>query len=248
MSKVDAWVRAASRRPSFAEVAHLIVPHSGCPWLAAHLEWWAQGVQHDRFFDQHRLTTSQTIEELSEVMEAVAILERNLGNPSIRNLLVTAGRPNQILIPTATLRDLNRRAEITLSSPILIGKDGKGKRGHGKPSVPDVFDAKTLIAARILELWRFLNKHEPGVTSKSAAAAAQAYWLACGGTSMSFGNPLNGWKRHFKIAKDRAGSIGLKRLIWWRDLIQCARRGRPPWYLGTCFPVSEAENRSAIGV
>jgi hypothetical protein len=244
MSSVDVPV-GNLQRPTFADVAELNVPHNCPQWLPALLEWWAQGIRHDILVDQYRLTTSQTVEELSDAIEALAVLERNLSNPNIRNLLETATLPNRIQLPIATLRDLSRRAEITLSSSVLVGKDGKTKRGHGKPSVPNIFDAKALLAARILELGRFLNKFEPGISSKNAAAAAQAYWLASGGTSKSFGNPLNGWKHHFKIAKDEAGSIGLKRLIWWRDLIQCAQRGRPPWYLGTYFPVPKAENRSS---
>jgi hypothetical protein len=235
-----------SRIPTFAEVAQLIVPSGAPPWLPAHLEWWAQGIRHDQMVDQYRPTTLQTVESLSDVMTAVRILERNLSNPNIRNLLTFARIPNNIGLPIADLKNLADRAETALSSPVLTGKDGKTKRGHGKPAVPDVFEAKTLLAARILELGRFLNKLELGAKSLKAAAAAQAYWLACGGESNGFGDPLNGWKHHFKLAKDNAGSIGLKRLIWWRDLIQCQRRGSPPWYIGTYFPVQKAEFKSAI--
>jgi hypothetical protein len=102
--------------------------------------------------------------------------------------------------------------------------------------MPNVFSAKTLCAARILELGRVLNKIEPGVKSTKAAKAAEAYWLASGGISDGPGNPINGWKHHFKLAKDNAGSIGLKRLIWWRDIEQCQRRGKPPWFFGTQLP------------
>jgi hypothetical protein len=235
-----------SERATFADVARMIAPSNMPPWLPAHLEWWAQGIRHDRMVDQYRPTTSQTVERLSETVEALRVLERILSDPNIRNLLESAGMPNKIKLPIATLKDLADRAGTTLSSPILTGKGGKTKRGRGKPTVPDVFDTKTLCAARILELERFLNKFEPGIKSASAAAAAQAYWLASGGASKSFGNPLNGWKHHFKAAKDNAGSIGLKRLIWWRDLVQSQQRGRPPWYLGTYFPVPEVEFRSAI--
>jgi hypothetical protein len=234
-----------NQRPSFADVARLIAGDNYPPWLPAMLEWWAQGIRHDRMVDEYRPTTSQTVKRLSEVVEALRVLERHLSDPHIRNLLEIAGLPNQIKLPIATLKDLSGRADATLSSSVLTGKDAKTKRGHGKPAVPDVFDAKTLLAGRILELGRFLNKFEPGVKSTNAAAAAQAYWLASGGASKSSGNPLNGWKHHFKLAKDNAGSIGLKRLIWWRDLLQCQQRGGPPWYLGTYFPVPKAEIRSA---
>jgi len=216
-----------NQRPTFADVNRLIVLYDCPSWLPALLEWWAQGICHDWMADQYRLTTSQTAERLSEVVEALAVLERNLDDPTIRKLLEIAKLPNQIRLPKHTLRDVSERAEITQSSSILIGKDGKTKRGHGKPSVPDVFDAKTLCAARILELWRFLNKREPGIRSSNAAAAAQAYWLACGGISKGVGNPLNGWKHHFKIAKDQAGSIGLKLTSMGKAPNVRARQARP---------------------
>jgi hypothetical protein len=247
MRDTEASDQLFDRRPNFGDVARLIVPHN-CPrWLPALLEWWAQGIRHDRLFDQYRPTTSQTAKKLSDVVDALSTIERNLSDPNIRNLLEIARLPNQIKVSIATLKDIRNRAEITLTSANLIGKDGKTKRGFGKPSVPDIFEEKSILAARVLELCRFLNKFEPGITSKRAAAIAQAYWLASGGISKSVGNPLNGWKHHFRIAKDQAGSMGLKRLIWHRDLVQCAERGRPPWYLGTYFPFPEAEIRSAIG-
>ena len=236
-----------SQRATFADVARMIAPSNAPPWLPAHLEWWALGIRFDRLVDQYRPTTSQTVERLSEVAEAARVFERNLSDPNIRNLLEIASIPNKFQLPIATLKDIAYRAQATRSSSVLTGKDGKTKRGHGTPTVPDVFDAKTLCAARILELGRFLNKFEPGIKSANGAAAAQAYWLASGGASKSFGNPLNGWKHHFKDAKDNSGSIGLKRLIWWRDLIQCQRLGRPPWH-GTPFPVPEAEFRSSSEV
>ena len=219
------------QRATFADVARMIVPSNTPPWLPAHLEWWAQGIWHDILGDRCRPSKLQTVERLSGVEEAVAVLRRELEDPSIRNMLITAKTAKRIGISIVDLKDLSERAAMVRSSPSLIGNTGKTKRGKGKPDVPDVFSAKTLCAARILELGRFLNKFEPGVKSTNAAEAAQAYWLASGGTSKSFGNPLNGWKHHFKLAKDNAGAIGLKRLIWWRDLIQCQQRGRPPWYL-----------------
>jgi hypothetical protein len=229
-----------SPRPTFAEVAALIAPSNSAPWLPAFLECWAQGIRHDMLADECRPKTFETVIRLSRVADAVVILRRELDDPNIRNLIEFSRTPKRIPISIGELSDLSNRTEAALSSPALIGKDGKTKRGPGKPIVPDVFDAKSLCAARILELGRFLNKFEPGSKSRRAGEAAQAYWLASGGRSEGFGDPVNGWKRYFKIAKDNAGSIGLKRLIWWRDLQQCARRGRPPWYIGNYFPVEEA--------
>src|ERR1700726_2373064 len=119
----------SSQRPTFADVARLIVPHNCPPWLPAMLEWWAQGIRHDRLVDEYRPTTSQTVERLSETVEALRVLERNLSDSNIRNLLEFASIPNKIKLPIATLKDMGDRAQATLSSSVLTGKDGKTKRG-----------------------------------------------------------------------------------------------------------------------
>jgi hypothetical protein len=239
-----------NRRPTqnFADIARMITGSEPQRWLPAHLEWWAQGIQHDILVDQYRPSKLQTVERLLGVEQAAAVLRRELEEPSIRNLLVTAKTSKRIGISIADLKDLSERAVIVRSSPPLIGKTGKTKRGRGKPDVPDVFNAKTLCAARIFEAWRFFNKVEPGISNLKVARAAQAYWLASGGISDGYGDPLNGWQDYFRVVRDSENSPGLKRLIWRRDLAQCEQRGRPPWYLGTYFPFLDAEIRSAIGV
>ncbi|WP_426610575.1 hypothetical protein [Bradyrhizobium sp. McL0616] len=228
--------RIEPTRPSFREVAALVTPNVP-PWLPAFLEWWAQGIQHDRMADEIRPSRAKTAEMLSEIEDALALARSNLNNPDIRNLIeATENRSPPLGALIAAVQDLSKRTSRARSSSIVAGKDGKTKRGRGKPKTPNIFDAKTLCAARILELGRFLNKFEPGIRSPSAAKAAQAYWLASGGSSDGAGDPINGWKHHFKLAKENAESIGLKRLIWWRDLEQCQRRGRPSWFLGTEYP------------
>jgi len=232
--------------PTFAVVAQLVAPNGAPAWLPAHLEWWAQGLRHDRLVDEYRPTTVQTVKQLSEVASALTVLEKGLENPMIRNLIAAARTHGKISITIAELKDLAYRVESARSSPLLVGRDGKTKRGRAKPQVPDVFDAKTLCAARIVEAWRFFNGKDPGISNLKAAQAAQGYWLASGGTTNGYGNPLNGWYDYFKIVRDCQHAPGLKRLIWRRDLQQSARRGRQPWYLGTYFPAPKPEINSAI--
>jgi hypothetical protein len=68
------------------------------------------------------------------VEQAVEVLRRELEEPSIRNLLMTARMTKRIGISIADLKDLSERAAIVRSSPSLIGKTGKTKRGQGKCS------------------------------------------------------------------------------------------------------------------
>jgi hypothetical protein len=240
--------RAPDRRPThnFADIARMVAGPDAPRWLPAHLEWWSQGVRHDNLVDEYRPSKLKTVERLLGVEQCAAMLRRELENPSIRNLLKAAKTFGRIDVTIAALNDLSDRAVIARSSSALVGKSGKTKRGPGKPDVPDIFNAKALCAARIFEAWRFLNGREPGISNLKAAEAAQAYWLASGGTSDGYGDPLNGWYDHFKVVRDNEMSPGLKRLIWRRDLQQCERQGRPPWFLGTYYPFSESEIRSPV--
>jgi hypothetical protein len=240
--------RAPNRRPTqnFADIARILAVSDAPPWLPGFLEWWSQGVRHDILVDEYRPSKLKTVKRLLGVEQAVALLQRELENPSIRNMLEAARKPGRIRVAIADLKDLSARAEIARSSTELVGKSGSTKRGPGKPDVPDVFNAKAICAARIFEAWRLLNGREPGISNLRAAEAAQAYWLAAGGASNGAGDPRNGWYDYFKVVRDNEMSPGLKRLIWRRDLEQCKRRGRAPWYLGTQFPVSEGEFRSPI--
>lgn len=242
-------MRKASDRfpvPNFAEVAKLIAPENAPPWLPAHLEWWSQGVRYDQIVDQLHPSTLEARERLASLAKAATLIERELESPVIRGLLAAANPHSTFNVSRWEMKQLALRAERARSSSRLASADGKTKRGPGKPKIPDIFDARTLCAARIVEMWRFFRKEVPGIGNRAAAAAAQAYWLACGGKSDGYGDPLNGWYDYFKIVRDNSGSPGLKQMMWWRDLKQAKRRKGPPWYLGTYNPVQETEIKSSI--
>jgi hypothetical protein len=229
-------------RPTFADVAGLIAPGTAPRWLTPHLEWWAQGIRHDRSVDQYRPTTAETRKRLRAAERAALLLLRELSSPAIRNILEVAKSPNRLSVSEFDLRDLGQRADIAHSSPLLVGAKGGAKRGRAKPKVRDLFGAKTLCAARVVELWLHIHGKEPGRRNLKAASAAEAYWRASGGMSGGYGDPRTGWFHHFRTIRDNQKSAGLirQRLIWRRDLEQSARRGRQPWYLGQYFPAEVA--------
>jgi hypothetical protein len=154
--------RAPNRRPTqnFADIARILAVSDAPPWLPGFLEWWSQGVRHDILVDEYRPSKLKTVKRLLGVEQAVALLQRELENPSIRNMLEAARKPGRIRVAIADLKDLSARAEIARSSTELVGKSGSTKRGPGKPDVPDVFNAKAICAARIFEAWRLLNGRE----------------------------------------------------------------------------------------
>ena len=232
--------------PNFADVAKLILPNDAPLWMPGHLEWWAQGVRHDLIVDGMRSSTLKTRQRIAAFAEAARLIEKELGCPVIRSLLTAANESTEIGITPREMRLLASRADAAGQSSLLVSANGKTKRGRSKPQIPDIFDARTILADRVLEMWRFFRKTIPGLKNREIAAAAQAYWLACGGRSDGYGDPVNGWYNYFKAIKINTGSPGLKQLMWWRDLQQAARRGGPPWFLGTYYPLSEAEFRSPV--
>jgi hypothetical protein len=138
--------------PTFAEVARLVAPSDTPPWLPAHLEWWAAGVRHDQIADECRPTNVQTRERLAAFATAARLIERELNAPAIRNLLSEAKSTGRISISSWSLRDLASRADNVFSSPLLSSANGETKRGRSKPRIPGLFNARTLCAARILEM------------------------------------------------------------------------------------------------
>ena len=226
---------AAQPRMTFAEIAKLIAPENTPLWLSGHLEWLAQGVRYDRLFDDLRPTKAETLQRLNAAQEASALLRRETNNPVIRSLLEDARRSTRLAISRWALKDLNDRASIAAESPLLTTSSGAARRGRGKSRAPNVFDAKTLCAARVVDLWERFRGAKPGLSNKGCSEATQAYWLACGGTSKGYGDPLNGWYGYFRIVRDNEQTASLIKLrrIWLRDLEQTQRRGRPPWFLGT---------------
>ena len=240
--------RRRDQIPSFADVAKLIAPNDAPNWLPAQLEWWSQGVRYDRIVDELHPSTLQSRDRLAAIAKAAELIERELDSPVIKALLYASNTRSKLGVTARDMQQLALRAESARSSPPLVSANGSTKRGRGKPKVPDIFDARTLCAARIVEMWLFFRKEVPGIGNLEAAGAAQVYWLACWGKSEGYGDPLNGWYDYFKTVRDNPGSPGLKLLIWRRDLAQTMRRGGPPWYIGTYFPVQKAEIRSSVPV
>jgi hypothetical protein len=135
---------------------------------------------HDRLADRYRPTTAETRDRLQAFEQAALLIQRELNSPAIRKILETAKSVRRLRVSQFDLRDLSERADRARTSPLLVGATGGTKRGRSKPKVPDLFEAKTLCAARVVELWRHFHGIEPGRRNLKAAAVAEAYWRATG--------------------------------------------------------------------
>lgn len=234
--------------PTFADVAKLIVPSDTPLWLPAHLEWWSAGVFHDRMLEEIRPTKAQTRAELTRLAEALRYVASKAQSPFFRHLLEGEGHSKKLPVSSSQLNILAVRADYASQSTLLVDSEGKGKRGRGKPKLPNYADARTRLAARIVEIWLYFHRKEPGLRNRRVLEIAQAYWQACGGSSDGYGDHRNGWSRYFKLVRDQTDCIDLRilRRCWQTDITQNGRRGRPPGYMGTYYPVPTSEFRTPV--
>jgi hypothetical protein len=125
--------RAPNRRPTqnFSDIARILAGSDAPPWLPGFLEWWSQGVRYDILVDEYRPSKLKTVKRLLGVAQAVALLQRELENPSIRNLLEASKN-------AGTNSRRNHRPERPIRSsrdrPIFrrIGRKERNKAGTGK--------------------------------------------------------------------------------------------------------------------
>lgn len=234
--------------PTFAEVAALIVSSDRPLWLPAHLGWWSDGVRYDRMLDEVRPTKAETRTELQHLAETLRSVARKIDSPFIRHFLEDEKHSKKLPVSTWQLNDLAECADLASGSTLLVDEQGKGKRGRGKPKLPNHADAKSRLAARVVEIWIHFNGKEPGLKNQRLKQIAQAYWLACGGSSDGPGDPCNGWSKYFKLVRDQIDCRDLKQLrqLWRIDLAQAQRRGSPPRYAGTYFPAQTSEFKTPV--
>jgi hypothetical protein len=229
-------------RPNFAQVAELIV-RSPPPWLPAFLEWLAQDLRADRILESSRQTKAQTKKRLASLRDAARLILRELEAYPFRDFLEM--EPLGLIRDTYGLRvalsEIEDRAVRSAALPVFTKTTGETRSGRVKALAPDHVSARVLCAARTAELWLFFHNVEPGPKGPRAQRVAQAYWLASGGPFKSSGNPLNGWADPFRKVKSKANAKALKqaRARFRTTLSQTAKSGRPPWYVGTYFPVQD---------
>jgi hypothetical protein len=213
-------------KTTFEDVARILAsPKPPPPWLARHLEWWAARLKADRLFDSIKPLKGTQNNELLRLEELTLQILRSLG--LFRSWEYLNIPP---LLGTNDVAQLEQRLRDLAENVASVKRRTKpGERSAGRPTLL----AKTRCATRIAETWKFLHHEYPAPRNQQAAEAAQAYWVASGGSLSGWGdNSLGAWRYHFQKAMGQECPVGAKlRAIWRRDLAQNAHRGRPPWFL-----------------
>jgi hypothetical protein len=88
------------------------------------------------------------------------------------------------------------------SSSSLTNETGKSKSGRGRALPLKAASPRAFCAAIVLEAWAHVHGGKyPAASSPKLAAAAEKYWLACGGTTDGWGdNRLEAWRPYFEKA------------------------------------------------
>jgi len=208
----------------FEEAARLIAGDPAPPWLISELEWLAQGISADRYYERRRPTRRELRKIFIAAKEATQLL----------TILCASSRYSVLLDDFGKIAtDIS--AQLALLSEALTGgiaalqtSDGKTIRGANRARPSGTPSPKTLVAARISEAWRIIHGQYPGDRNQLAAAAAEALWVASGGGRSIARDIEEGWRLHFKAIRARRSTLSGLLSMWRTQFEQAKRRGRAP--------------------
>src|SRR6202011_3295242 len=123
------------------------------------------------------------------IRDSLLLAGRQLNDRATREFLEIAGQLENTVALVKPLQDVAGGAN--LAAAALLTDDGKTKVGPGGATPPGALSTKTYCAALIAETWVYFHNCAPAPRSRDAAAAADAYWRACGGKRRGWGkDPL----------------------------------------------------------
>jgi hypothetical protein len=157
-----------------------------------------------------QLTRKQMVKALTALISAANTILGGLSDGQQMGFVMTAKSPFDRVALMHLLHDLRHRCNDAIASPALSSAKGDVKSGPGSVATPDRTDPKMFCARMVLLTWRALHGAYPGSRNPHAAQAAEALFhlaIAPPGRSPlqrkrpSVGNPLNGWRRTFEVAR-----------------------------------------------
>lgn len=194
------------------DIARMIAPKNTPPWLADLLTAYGREIAQELNIQETLPSKADMRNRLLDGKEAAGRIINILNDPMTMVFMttesgITLGNIAQFEIG---LNRFAKSAELAAASPMISGPGGKTKRGRGKAMFRTAPLPKSFCALVIAETWLFVRRRRPAPRNQEAAAAAQAYWLACGGAAKGWGaDPRTGWSHYFREA--RSGSMRVMR-------------------------------------
>jgi hypothetical protein len=196
--------------PTFADVARLIAPKNSPPWLPELFRVYGLEITKDRKLQETLPSKADMRKRLLEAKQAAQRI-LDLLNDTMTMVFVEAESNNQfenIAQLESDLKGFGGAIELAAASPIIAKPGGKTKKGRGRAVGRTTISPKGFCALVVAESWLYVRGHHPTFGNRAAAAAAQAYWLACGATTGSWGSdPRTSWSYHFRDARSGATRV-----------------------------------------
>lgn len=202
----EIFKESSSRSRVWTEIAALITNDSP-PWLPTLLRQWGPSIMLDRAVHAAQPSKTQMRKRLIQVANAAAILRDAMQHDPTREFLELEGnvRIENLGDLEHTLRIIGERAASAAVSPRISTSGTTAKKGQGKALPAKALHPKVFCALIISETWKFLHGKYPGSRNPKAAAAADAYWRASGGSTRGWGRTrLSGWRPHFEKVESAA--------------------------------------------
>jgi hypothetical protein len=189
---------------TLTDVARHIAPNKAPIWLPDLLRVWGDRLAKDREIQEKLPSKAHLKKRLLEAKNAAKLIIEVINDPmtmifmdpesniSIKNIV-------QFEIDLNIFADA---AEHAAAGPMISEAKGGIKKGRGKAMLSTTLSAKAFCALIVAEIWLAVRRRRPALRNREASTAAQAFWLACGGTSKGWGSdPRTGWSYHFREAR-----------------------------------------------
>ena len=219
----------------YREIAELVAGSEAPPWLPGCLYELAISLALDRHVHNRLSGRADMRKILCAIGDAAALIQRGLGDATVRNFLEDAplglgAIPNLGELDRA-LRNLASRAGKASTSPRLVDEEGNTKAGPGRATTSRSFSSKVYCALLICEVWRHFNGRYPGVRSRKAAQAAEILWHATGGAREGWGTDhLSAWRPYFEAVSALTTADDLRADFQRRLSLQArdSEKAKPP--------------------
>jgi hypothetical protein len=218
---------SALRTSPLEKVARIFAGDLPPASLISELEWLSDGISADLRFEKRLPTRRELRKSLIAAKEATQLLMK-LCESSISTVFLDSKKLGKFAPDNYDrLALLNRQLFTAIKT--LQAKDGTTSRGANRVRLPGSLSSKTLVAARVAELFSYFRGKDPVNRDREAASAAETLWRTSGGKSSNAEDVEESWRQYFRAVKRQEKDlIGLRR-VWRRGLEQAEQRGRAPF-------------------
>jgi hypothetical protein len=189
---------------TLTEVARYIAPNNTPIWLPDLLRVWGDRLAKDREIQERLPSKAHLKKRLLEARNAAKLVIEVVNDPMTMIFMDPESNIpiNNIVRFEIDLNIFADAAERAAIGPTISESKGGTKKGRGKAMLATTLSAKAFCALIAAEIWLAVRRRRPALRNREASTAAQALWLACGGTSKGWGSdPRTGWSYHFREAR-----------------------------------------------